>query len=103
MPRRLRSEYAGAFWVEDTIVGCGYEVHTTTDGATKKGIRITRLSDGTSWKLWTVSGAYWWIKSALVITCQEAFLVASAGKSPSLENQLLRIRLDSLGPGEPHD
>jgi hypothetical protein len=91
-PRRLRSEIASGVGVSPAIVGCGYAARDIYSG-----LRIVRLSDGRSWFLphqpqWT------WMRP-LGITCDELFTKFSRNAHPSVA----RIRLDSLGPGEPAD
>ncbi len=100
--RRLRSEtYAigsGPF-----VVGCGYAAHhyaSTTEGS---GTRLVRLSDGRSWRFSDGApidaGPRWHFNDPLAITCDELFVQFHHG----VQFNVARIRLDSLGPGDPPD
>lgn len=76
------------------IVSCGYAVHRAwlpPDDATSP--RLVRLSDGWSWPLHDQTAWGWGIPVAL--TCEELFL--------SIGTKVVRVRIDSLGPGEPPD
>jgi hypothetical protein len=93
MPRRLRSLPGKSLVVEPWRVGCGYAAHTsdTTE------VLVVRLSDGWSWRVPNAAGAS--IDLALGLTCEELF----AGAFISKLFTIARVRLDSLGPGEPPD
>lgn len=73
-------------------VGCGYAAHDTSREGT--GIQVVRLSDGHSWYIGDEGDEWRLVKDVLGITCEEIFLRSSAGN-------VLRVRLDSLGPGKP--
>jgi hypothetical protein len=96
--RRLRSEIGG-LGIEPYTVGCGYAAHYVRDKAA--GQRLVRLSDGRSWRLKGISenGFAYAVQETLAITCEELFF-----RSGTEENfNVARVRLDSLGPGEPAD
>lgn len=87
-------------------IGCGYaarQVHTasTTGGAGSNDLLVVRLSDGVSW---IVSAPPIEMKMGfsfvLGVTCDEVFATAVFPDEP---NTIVRIRLDSLGPGIPPD
>ena len=94
-PRRLRSEIANGFGVSPFLVGCGYAVRNT-----EQGERIVRISDGVSWMLPQSSSWNW--QSVVAITCDEIFANALA-KGANAHVNLVRVRLDSLGPGTAAD
>ncbi len=73
-------------------VGCGYAAHEYDRDETS-GFRIVRLSDGRSWQFRASASS-----RAVAITCSEIFIDYSYYGSG-----LARIRLDSLGPGDPPD
>jgi len=61
---------------------------------------VVRLSDGYSWLLAGKSAApYEGWSRPLVLTCDELFASIDTAPTP----RILRIRLDSLGPGTPPD
>ena len=91
VPRRLRSEPSAAFGGFQSVyrVGCGYAAHSVSG----KNVIIVRLADGVSWLL--ENGEDYYFSTPAGITCEEIFIEgAAAGKT-----NILRIRLDSLGPG----
>lgn len=97
---RLRSE-PYSFGANPFTVGCGYAAHWySTD--TESGTRLIRLSDGVSWRFKKLSdadgGTAAIFTGPLAITCDEVFLGYYGGP-----DQVARIRLDSLGPGDPPD
>jgi hypothetical protein len=99
--RRLRSE-TWQFSGNPFVVGCGYAVREAALSFSEPGVRIVRLSDGRSWrfgKIGSDGGAPWYITSPLAITCDEVFVRFSHG----YQSNVARIRLDSLGPGDPPD
>lgn len=99
--RRLRSE-KGAIGAVPFTVGCGYAVHDFSSLEEGNGARIVRLSDGHSWRLSQVlvdGGSYFQFQRPHAITCDEVFLAVNDGGA----SRTVRIRLDSLGPGEPAD
>jgi hypothetical protein len=63
-----------------------------------------RLSDGRSWVLRGLSdgGSSLSVQRSLAITCDEIFFRVSMNLS-GRDYTIVRIRLDSLGPGEPGD
>jgi hypothetical protein len=97
LKKRLRSEDPARFRTADFTVGCGYAAHSTSPGV---GVRIIRLSDGVSWRLVSSGDSLLgrWAR-AVAITCSEVFLTGQVNR----ESQVVRVRLDSLGPGEPAD
>lgn len=98
--RRLRSEIS-AVGVAPFTVGCGYAAHFVSSLAEGNIVRIVRLNDGHSWKLPAIptDGGAWTFQDPPAITCEEIFVnVNDRGQFNTA-----RIRLDSLGPGEPAD
>jgi hypothetical protein len=97
--RQLRNEAAPYCAGAPFVVGCGYAAQCGygTNGP-QVGVRIVRLSDGQSWPLLTQNGVDPWIWSEpIAITCSEVFVrVQTPG-----DFNIARVRLDSLGPGEP--
>lgn len=101
--RRLRSEYPSSY-AERNVVGCGYAAHIVYPPSTwgKAGLRLVRLSDGTSWELASESEPQKYafsLQRPLAITCDELFALGSTLSHV----EVVRIRIDSLGPGVPAD
>lgn len=94
--RRLRSQSTYGLATDQFVVGCGYAAHQTSD-LDGTGLRVIRLSDGRSWRL--LNGSVTW-NAPVAISCSELFVNVNFG--PTALN-LARIRLDSLGAGEPAD
>ena len=102
--RRVRSADA-ARYSEQHVVGCGYaaiSIQPRLDWGAAPGFRVIRLSDGVSWTAMSDSleqkGDFYTVRPA-AITCDEVFLRGvAAGHS-----QVVRIRIDSLGPGTSPD
>lgn len=92
-PRRLRSEQTPP-GDRPFVVGCGYAARQESDSL-GDGIRIVRIADGRSWRLGTQPES---LDAPLAIDCNEVFVNVG-----DLDSNLVRIRLDSLGPGEPAD
>lgn len=94
-PRRLRSEEGPALGVDPFVVGCGF-------AARENGhhLRIVRLSDGYSWLLDERTSPWFWSRP-FAITCTELFTRAAMANENGA--RLVRVRLDSLGPGIPPD
>jgi hypothetical protein len=105
--RRLRSE-VGPVGARPWVVGCGYAAHDYSSD-TETGVRVVRLSDGWSWRLvkWQQDAGppstTWSFANVLALTCDEIFINASIHLDGRIDFQVARIRLDSLGPGEPAD
>jgi hypothetical protein len=97
--RRLRSEWAATLGIENFTVGCGYAARFT---AGFDGIRVVRLSDGHSWLL--RGNESWKWRRAFALTCDELFAdVFEQDANGHLAANIVRVRLDSLGPSEPPD
>lgn len=99
--RRLRSE-SRMIGAAPFKVGCGYAAHDISADDIGTGTRLVRLSDGRSWrfiKTLADGGPTWTFLGPLAITCDELFVNVIDGK----ENRVARIRIDSLGEGEPAD
>lgn len=108
--RRLRSEMAGSYGYY-YAVGCGYaaiHVYGPYEPGEQHwgrgGFRLIRLSDGVSWLVTDDSvekSKQLAFDAPLAVTCDEVFL---RGFSNTFKNQeVVRIRIDSLGPGIPAD
>ncbi|HEX7666755.1 MAG TPA: hypothetical protein VF407_19640, partial [Polyangiaceae bacterium] len=80
--------------LEGAVVGCGYAgVKVFTEG-----MRVVRLSDGRTWKLSAAKvKPRTQFTSIMAVTCNEVFATMRNGDAYTVA----RIRLDSLGPGEP--
>ncbi|AKV04423.1 hypothetical protein AKJ09_11086 [Labilithrix luteola] len=87
--RRLRSEVGSALSAERFQVGCGFAARSRHDG-----LRIVRIADGHSWFL-PNKGTWNW-QRVHAMNCDEIFVRVMNG----WRADLVRIRLDSLGPGE---
>lgn len=98
--RRVRAttiEYGNVY-----VVGCGYAAVYASMGSPwgQAGFRLIRLSDGYSWNVVDNSKEQmlsWAVREPLAVTCEDVFAVGA--KKGHYE--LLRIRIDSLGPGTP--
>lgn len=87
--RRLRSELGSALSAEAFQIGCGFAARSRQDG-----LRIVRIADGQSWFL--PNQGHWNWQRVHAINCDEVFLRVMNGTRADL----VRVRLDSLGPGE---
>ncbi len=104
-PHRLRSEPGGndagnALGASKIQVGCGYAARLNPSG-----VRVLRLTDGVSWVLPGTSASWGW-GEPLAVTCSHYYgqaLKVGEGASPGWTSTIARLRLDSLGPGEPAD
>jgi len=101
--RRLRTHDVAAYGYP-FVVGCGYAAIRSipTSDWGQFGMRIVRLSDGMSWQILNRNAeqtAEWRISHPYAITCDEVF--ALAGSRSHID--LVRVRLDSLGPATPPD
>ncbi|MBK7581228.1 MAG: hypothetical protein IPI67_13565 [Myxococcales bacterium] len=97
--KRLRSD-PGQLNVFPYGIGCGYAARQlfTTDSTQ---LLVVRLSDGTSWTVQAPPLATEvQFMSVLGVTCDEVFVKV---QFPDEANAIVRIRLDSLGPGLPPD
>lgn len=97
--RRLRSETITP-GTERFVVGCGYAAHGFVNGDTERGVRVVRISDGQSWRISVPAGDALAWNHPIAVTCQEVFLNFNFGSG---KTNIARIRLDSLGTGDPHD
>jgi hypothetical protein len=95
--RRVRSEAVGDIGLSPFVVGCGFAAHTFLVPAGEQGVRIVRLSDGRSWKLIAAPERQW--HRPIALSCAELYVNTFTRDGFNLA----RIRLDSLGPGEPAD
>lgn len=72
------------------FVGCGY--------AAREQNYVVRLADGVRWVVPQVhEPPLFWPAMPLGVTCDDVYMLASLGQRLNL----VRIRLDSLGPGDP--
>jgi len=95
-PRRLRSE-TGSVSVSPFVVGCGFAANDTG-----KTIRLIRLSDGVSWLFnWGDKASSIGWTSPLALTCDHLFIGGVITGTP--KRTIVKLRLDSLGPGIPPD
>jgi hypothetical protein len=95
--RRLRFEPPPFYFGRAPfVVGCGHAANYTFVGASR-GVRVLRLADGQSWTLLTSGADAWhWVRP-IAVTCTELFVVVIGPDG----NNIARVALDSLGPGEP--
>ena len=94
--RRLRSDPAYGYGLNFRL-GCGYAVH---DAGRSNGMLIVRLSDGVSWLIPYRPDRNFEMDFPHGITCDELFVGALYEKADGKREQnIFRIRLDSLGPG----
>ncbi|MBK8998790.1 MAG: hypothetical protein IPM35_23960 [Myxococcales bacterium] len=103
--KRLRSD-PGQIGLDWFVVGCGYAARVYWEnagagGAASQDLMIVRLSDGVSWiyDAPPLSTGFR-LSGALGITCDEVFAHA---QFPDDAVTIIRVRLDSLGPGIPPD
>jgi hypothetical protein len=95
--RRLRSDFRGP--LPDTWkVGCGYAVRNEPRPETYDTLVVVRLSDGVSWLLGSEQTLHFSWGPIYGVTCDE--IVANVYLD---RQEIVRIRLDSLGPGLPPD
>jgi hypothetical protein len=90
--RRLRSQPDYPVQVNEWVVGCGYAARDTNNK-----VFVVRLSDGWAWYLPSTPTQF--IGRPIGLTCDEVFFF---GKVNGVHN-IMRVRLDSLGPGLPPD
>jgi hypothetical protein len=77
-------------------IGCGFAAMSFSDDEYTKAIQVVRLSDGRTWIIDNQGIPNFSWGRALWITCTELFTQMNDGKST-----VARIRLDSLGEGQP--
>jgi hypothetical protein len=94
--RRLRSDAGIIVGPDDWSVGCGYGGRTIIG---TNGVQIVRLSDGVAWHLTSPKGSGVGWGDVIGFTCEEAFVRIETLSGANV----VRIRLDSLGPGLPPD
>jgi hypothetical protein len=103
--RRLRSD-PGNLTPLPYGIGCGYaarNVEAYVDGSTDytSKLFVVRLADGVAWIVDSpLSSSGFHFNQALGISCEEIF---ASAQFKDEANTLVRIRLDSLGPGIPPD
>ncbi len=102
--RRLRSDVRGMS-TAPYVVGFGYAMRTTTFGTpTTHGLFVVRVSDGTAWAIpGSPNTDEFSFSGVLGFTQQELFAVANTQLGGLNGVTIVRIRLDSLGPGTPPD
>ena len=89
----------------DLAIGCGYTAHAVSSQVfPSNSLIVVRIADGVSWELKAgeMNRPAW--AKALGFTCDELFALVEFGDGPTGEGgHVVRIRLDSLGPGLPPD
>jgi hypothetical protein len=100
-PRKIRSISGSPFGTAPVVVGCGFAARRThlltgADGGWEAHVMLVRIADGQTWLLPGGPDPSWYYDAPIAITCNEVFLYAH---TPT--QQIIRIRLDSLGPGSP--
>ena len=96
-PRRLRSDPNPVVGAGDMrfAVGCG---HAGRNAMPPRDLLVVRLADAVSWRL--RGGRGWTWGRLLGFTCDEAFATVFSREQGT---SIVRVRLDSLGPGDPPD
>jgi hypothetical protein len=94
--RRLRSDPNINLNPDLWAVGCGYGGREIVG---KNGVQLVRLSDGVAWHLSSPKGSGIGWRDVIGFTCEEAFVRIETLSGANV----VRIRLDSLGPGLPPD
>jgi hypothetical protein len=93
VPRRLRSQPGPGVAEREWQVGCGFAAHSQLTE-----MLVVRLVDGVSW-LFPLEVPDLRLYRAIGVTCTDLFALADVhGRT-----NIVRIRLDSLGPGIPPD
>ena len=89
----------------DLAIGCGYTAHAVSSQVfPSNSLIVVRLADGVSWELKAGENQRPAWEKALGFTCDELFALESFGNGATSEGpHVVRIRLDSLGPGLPPD
>jgi hypothetical protein len=77
-------------------VGCGYAAHHMVDD-TGTATLVVRISDGVSWIV--PHSPTFEHDNVIGITCDDVFILGDMAGEPNI----MRVRLDSLGPGIPPD
>lgn len=98
--RRVRSS---SLLFPDTTVGCGHIAASGTNKDYHSELRVIRIADGVSFlrRQMDASKEYGYT-TPLAITCEHVYVIRSPQKADQLPN-VVRIRLDALGPGIPPD
>lgn len=98
--RRVRSS---SLLFPDTTVGCGYIAATGAYAAYHSELRVIRMADGVSFLRRqmdaTKENGY---TTPLAVTCEHVYVIRSPRRADQLPN-VVRIRLDALGPAIPPD
>jgi len=106
-PRVLRSDVTGyGEGIEPWIVGCGYAARYVllepSPCVFTNETMIVRLSDGYAWHLLDPALGPFSRRKPLAITCDELFALVDIKPAGATRFfNVARIRLDSLGPGDP--
>jgi hypothetical protein len=96
--RRVRSDFMGPQpW--GWQVGCGYAVRKIWRPDTHDALLVVRLADNMSWVLGSEASLNFSWSLVLGVTCEEIVTIAYLKKV----GEIVRIRLDALGPGSPPD
>jgi hypothetical protein len=90
------------------VIGCGYAArgpYAHVDGGPNDPVlSVFRLSDGRRWELPHAPGSGFVWSHPLGITCTELFAtVGLESEGGPLLYDIVRVKLDSLGPGLPAD
>jgi hypothetical protein len=92
--KRLRTD-PNTFYVRGYQVGCGHAARAATNPQGGNVLLIVRLSDGAAWML-AGTDPMTYTMEPVGLTCDEVFFADPL-------NRVVRVRLDSLGPGLPPD
>jgi len=101
--RRLRTEYAD---IDKLVVGCGHVAATGAYADYVSMLRVTRLSDGVSFVLKKADrmGEFDY-QQPIAVSCDHVYFtrVDQIARNEAPRTNLVRIRLDALGPAIPPD
>jgi hypothetical protein len=81
------------------VIGCGYAAISFSDDEYNRAIQVVRLSDGRTWIIDNQGVPKFSWGRTVGLTCKELFTLMDYGP----KTNIARIRLDSLGEGQPPD
>lgn len=98
--RRVRSS---SLLFPDTTVGCGYIAASGGYADYHSELRVIRIADGVSFlrRQMDATKEYGYT-NPLAVTCEHVYVIRSPRRADQLPN-VVRVRLDALGPGIPPD
>jgi hypothetical protein len=97
--RRLRSYGDTYMQIGSMAVGCGYAAtFGGSPGHAWGDVLLVRLSDGWSWTI--PASQKLWFDHPIGVTCKEVFILANRASG---QRNVVRVAIDSLGPGQAPD